>query len=109
MPGDLSSEIIEISHSGPSLGPDEIVELLPLLDSAWSAEDDKLRRSYSFADFDSALAFVNRVGELAEASDHHPLITFTWGRVDLEIWTHSIGGLQRGDFVWAAHADALAS
>jgi len=106
---DLSAELIEIHHSGEPVSAEEVAELIGMLDPAWSSADGKLRRTYEFADFAFALAFVNLIGELAEASDHHPLITFTWGKVDLEIWTHSIGGLQHGDFVWAAHADALAA
>ena len=104
---DLASEELNIRHTGDPLSADEAGELVARLTGGWSADDGKLRRTYSFENFAEALAFVNRVGELAEASDHHPLITFTWGKVEIEIWTHSIGGLQRADFVWAARADQL--
>ncbi len=80
----------------------ETAELAKQLDDEWSAVGSRLSRTYTFSNFAEALAFVNSVGALAEEVDHHPLISLTWGRVDLEIWTHSIDGLQRGDFVFAA-------
>jgi 4a-hydroxytetrahydrobiopterin dehydratase len=74
----------------------------------WNLVDEHhLEREYSFPDFVSALAFVNRVGEMAEEQDHHPEIWFTWGKVKLTIWTHKIDGLTESDFVWAAKADRL--
>lgn len=80
----------------------ETAELAKQLDDEWSAVGSRLSRTYTFSNFAEALEFVNSVGALAEEVDHHPLISLTWGRVDLEIWTHSIDGLQRGDFVFAA-------
>lgn len=65
-------------------------------------EGHHLRREYGFADFKEALAFVNRVGEIAEAEGHHPDISFTWGKATIEIFTHSIDGLTESDFVLAA-------
>jgi 4a-hydroxytetrahydrobiopterin dehydratase len=74
----------------------------------WEVVDGHhLHRRFTFADFVSALAFVNRLGELAEAEQHHPDITLTWGRVDVEIHTHSAGGLTDNDFIWAARADRI--
>jgi 4a-hydroxytetrahydrobiopterin dehydratase len=66
-----------------------------------------LRRVYKFPDFLAALRFVNRIGEVAEAENHHPNISFTWGRVEVEIWTHKIDGLAEADFVLAAKLDQL--
>jgi 4a-hydroxytetrahydrobiopterin dehydratase len=89
-------------------------ELLPELHAAlgdgWSLVDDKkLRKEFRFPDFASALAFVVRVGRMADEEDHHPDIHLSWGRVTLEIWTHTIDGLAEGDFVWAAKAELLAA
>ena len=74
---------------------------------------DQLQAAFTFADFAAALAFVNRVGALAEAADHHPRLTLEWGRVEVAWWTHAIGGLHRNDFVMAARCeealDSLAS
>ncbi len=67
-----------------------------------------LEKSFHFPDFVQALAFTNRVGELAEEQGHHPDIYLTWGRVDIKIWTHKIDGLTESDFILAAKIDALA-
>lgn len=68
-------------------------------------EAGHLEKDYRFPDFSSALAFVNRVGAHADQQGHHPNITFTWGKVRLEIWTHSEAGLTEKDFLLAAAAD----
>jgi 4a-hydroxytetrahydrobiopterin dehydratase len=70
-------------------------------------EGHHLEKEYRFPDFREALAFTNRVGELAEEQDHHPEILLSWGRVALRIWTHAVGGLSENDFVLAARADRL--
>jgi 4a-hydroxytetrahydrobiopterin dehydratase len=54
----------------------------------WREVDGALEREFAFADFAEALAFVNRVGELAEAENHHPDIAVHWNRVTLRWWTH---------------------
>ena len=72
----------------------------------WSVVDEHhLTKTYRFADFAEALAFVNRVGAIAEAEGHHPDICLAWGRVRLDIWTHKVDGLTESDFVLAAKAD----
>lgn len=65
----------------------------------------RLRRTYKFDDFKQALEFTNRVGELAEEQDHHPVLTTEWGKVTVTWWTHVIGGLHRNDFIMAAKSD----
>lgn len=73
---------------------------------AWQvAQQHHLTRSFVFPDFRSALAFVNRVGEVAETEGHHPDLTLTWGRVDVKTWTHKIDGLTESDFILAAKID----
>jgi 4a-hydroxytetrahydrobiopterin dehydratase len=75
---------------------------------SWSEVDDALERTFSFADFTEALAFVNRVGELAEAENHHPDIRIDYSRVTLRWWTHTAGGITDRDRELAARTDALA-
>jgi 4a-hydroxytetrahydrobiopterin dehydratase len=65
-------------------------------------------RACNFPDFKSALAFVNRVGELAEEQGHHPDILLGWGKVEITIWTHAVDGLTESDFILAAKIDQLA-
>ena len=68
----------------------------------WQIENGELTRTFTFADFRAALAFVNHVGELAEAANHHPDIDIRWNRVRLALVTHSAGGLTKKDFDLAA-------
>jgi 4a-hydroxytetrahydrobiopterin dehydratase len=77
--------------------------------AGWSLNDaaTEISRAYTFADFKEALAFVDRVGALAEADGHHPDIHLTgWNHVRLDLSTHAIGGLSRNDFILAAKIDA---
>ena len=74
----------------------------------WSVvEEHHLSKDFKFPDFAQALAFVNRVGALAEAAGHHPDLELSWGRVGVKIWTHSVQGLTRLDFTLAAQIDRL--
>ena len=66
-----------------------------------------LERDFGFPDFKQALAFVNRIGELAEQQGHHPDLLLSWGRVEVKIWTHKIDGLTESDFILAAKIDRL--
>jgi 4a-hydroxytetrahydrobiopterin dehydratase len=87
----------------------ELDVLLEKLGGDWQVIDGRhLENQYKFSDFQSALNFVNKVGELAEKVDHHPDLCLGWGRASITIWTHSIDGLSEADFVFAARADRLA-
>ena len=66
-----------------------------------------LHKMFTFPDFGRALAFVNRVGDLAEQQGHHPDIFLAWGKVEITIWTHAINGLTESDFILAAKIDQL--
>ena len=68
---------------------------------------DRLQRVFVFGDFGDALAFTNRVGDLAERHDHHPQLITEWGRVTVTWWTHAIRGLHLNDFIMAAQTDQL--
>ena len=72
----------------------------------WKVVDGHhLRRAFKFPDFVQALAFVNKVGALAESQGHHPDIFLAWGKAEVTTWTHSINGLSEGDFILAAKID----
>jgi 4a-hydroxytetrahydrobiopterin dehydratase len=86
---------------------DEISQFLAEL-RAWEViREHHLLKTYTFKDFNEALEFVNRVGQLAEEQGHHPDICFGWGRAELTIFTHKIDGLSLSDFILAAKIDAL--
>jgi 4a-hydroxytetrahydrobiopterin dehydratase len=74
----------------------------------WTLAFPKLRRRYQLRDFRAALAWINRVGMLAEEEQHHPDFHLTgWNHVELVLWTHAINGLHQNDFVMAHKIDAL--
>ena len=56
-------------------------------------DEHHLTRTYKFKDFAGPLAFVNKVGAIAEEQDHHPDIDLSWGKVKIELWTHKVDGL----------------
>ena len=64
-----------------------------------------ITRAFKFKNFVDALAFVNKVGALAEAQGHHPDIFLAWGKAEVTTWTHSINGLSESDFILAAKID----
>ncbi len=74
----------------------------------WKIVSGELVRTFEFKDFVAALAFVNRVAELAEQAGHHPDIDIRYNRVRLALVTHSAGGLTAKDFDLAAQAQNLA-
>ena len=90
----------------PALKDEELTQLHAQLPEWGVVEEHHLRRVYAFPDFARALSFVNKLGEVAEHENHHPWISFTWGKVIVEIWTHKIDGLTESDFILAAKADA---
>jgi len=91
----------------PPLQGAEITRLLDQLEDGWKVVDEHhLTKSFSFPDFATALAYVNRLGAIAEEQGHHPDLLLRWGSVQMDIWTHKIDGLTESDFILAAKADA---
>ncbi|HYZ47310.1 MAG TPA: 4a-hydroxytetrahydrobiopterin dehydratase [Sphingomonas sp.] len=70
---------------------------------------DALTRSFLFADFSEAFAFMTRVALLAEKMDHHPEWSNVWNRVDILLTTHDAGGLSERDVRMAGTIDLLES
>ena len=89
------------------LEPTEIDAQLPALPE-WAHVGDEIVRTYELSDFAAAIAFVVRVGFLAEAKDHHPDLDIRWRRVRVALTTHDLGGLSDWDFELAAEIDAVA-
>jgi len=75
--------------------------------NGWRAEDDKLVKRFEFPNFAESLAFVNKVGEKAEAANHHPDIKFGWGYAEFEITTHDRGGITDFDFALAREIENI--
>ena len=94
----------------PPATEQEIEEFMTPL-PAWEVKETdgikRLERRFKFKNFVQALAFTNKVGEIAEEQGHHPVITTEWGRTTVTWWTHKIKGLHRNDFIMAAKTDTL--
>lgn len=97
-------------RDSPLVTPEEAAALWPRIPD-WSEEVPdgvpRLVRTFRLKNFREALDFTQRVGELAEAEGHHPIMLVAWGRVTVSWWTHAIRGLHRNDFLMAAKTDAL--
>lgn len=74
---------------------------------SWRVEKGELVRTYTFRDFRGSLAFVNKVGDLAEQAGHHPDIDIRYNKVRLALVTHDNGGLTDKDFQLASAADTI--
>lgn len=83
------------------------MRLMPETPEGWSEVDDKLEREFKFDDFLQAIAFVNKVAELAQSENHHPDIEIHYNRVILRWWTHTAGGVTDRDRELAARSGAL--
>jgi len=92
----------------PPLKGEELAAVKRELGGDWNVVNEHhLEKEFTFPDFATALAFTNRVGEIAEKEGHHPDIYLAWGKVRVTIWTHKIDGLTRSDFVLAAKIDRV--
>jgi 4a-hydroxytetrahydrobiopterin dehydratase len=67
----------------------------------------RLERAFTYKDFNQAIAFTNKVAQIANEEDHHPAILTEWGKVTVTWWTHRIRGLSLNDFIMAAKTDKL--
>jgi 4a-hydroxytetrahydrobiopterin dehydratase len=105
---ELTSKKCQPCEGGaPALKGEELRKLLAHIEGWTLVNEHHLEKEYRFPDFLEALAFVNRLGEVAEAEGHHPDIFLTWGKVSVTLWTHSVGGLSENDFILAAKGDAV--
>jgi len=105
---DLSSKTCVPCRGG--ISPLAGAELAALANQVpqWKVIDGHhISRAFEFPDFVKALAFVNRVGEIAESQGHHPDILLGWGKAEITTWTHKINGLTESDFILAAKIDKL--
>jgi len=102
--------ILPYRKDDPPLAQEQISEYLSLLPDWRIVEREgipRLERSFPFGDFQEALDFTNRVGEMAEEADHHPAILVSWGRAAVSWWTHVFNRLEENDFIMAARTQEL--
>jgi len=91
------------------LDPEKCRQLFDQLSDQWSIQDENksLQRKYKFKNFNLALEFTNKLGQLADQQGHHPDIFLGWGKVAVTLTTHKAGGLTEDDFIMAAKIDTL--
>ena len=91
----------------PPLTAGEIRPLAAQVENWNVVNDHHVEREFKFPDFKTALAFVDKVGAIAEEQGHHPDIYLAWGKAQIKIWTHKINGLTESDFILAAKIDKI--
>ena len=90
----------------PLLAEAEVVSALAAL-PGWSRAGDEIEKTFERPSFPDAIAFVVRVGFLAEAADHHPDLDIRWRRVRVALTTHDSGGLTANDVELAQQIEAV--
>ena len=105
----LSKQSCEACRAdAPRISDEDLGQLMPQIPD-WNVNvvDGvmQLSREFDFRNFEQAMAFSNRVGDIAEAEGHHPAILTEWGRVTVTWWSHKIKGLHRNDLIMAARTD----
>ena len=73
----------------------------------WKLNKGHLYKEFKFKNFKETLKFVNQIGKIAEKEGHHPDICFTYGKCNIELFTHAVKGLSENDFILAAKIDNL--
>ncbi|HVB85330.1 MAG TPA: 4a-hydroxytetrahydrobiopterin dehydratase [Candidatus Dormibacteraeota bacterium] len=105
---DLASKNCVPCRGGvPPLAGQELTHLSEQLPDWKVIDGHHLTKLFKFPDFRQALAFVNKVGAVAEEQGHHPDILLSWGKAEVTTWTHAINGLTESDFILAAKIDHL--
>ncbi len=83
------------------------VLLKQLKEWRFSGDARWISKEFKFADFAGAMAFTNKVADIAESEGHHPDLQISWGKVVIELTTHAIKGLSQNDFIIAAKVDEI--
>ncbi|HEY4489919.1 MAG TPA: 4a-hydroxytetrahydrobiopterin dehydratase [Candidatus Paceibacterota bacterium] len=91
----------------PTLSEEAIANLMGSVEG-WQRKGNEIEKTFTFKNFKEALAFFNKVAEIAEEEGHHPdMGIFGWKNVRLNLTTHAVGGLTDNDFVMASKIDHL--
>ena len=90
----------------PPLTEEQANELLKQI-PGWEIKNGHVFRQLKFKNFKEAIAFVNKVAEIAEEEGHHPDITINYNKVSIELWTHAVNDLSENDFILAAKINKL--
>ncbi len=96
------------NKSTPKLTDAQIATLRPQAPE-WQVRGERLYRQYRFRDFVTAIRFVDEMARIAESEQHHPVFSVDYDKVEVQNWTHAIGGLSENDFILAAKLDRAAA
>ena len=88
------------------LSNNDIIKKMNLLSENWVLEDIYLKGSYTFNDFDNAFTFMKEVAVKCEEMNHHPKWTNVYNKIDIELYTHDLGGITEKDFELSSFMDA---
>jgi len=101
------SECVPCQGGVPRITGDELREYTEQISAGWTVVDEHhIEAEYEFDDYRGAVEFIRDVSELAEAEGHHPEFVFLYDTVTVKLWTHTIEGLSKNDFVMAAKIDS---
>jgi 4a-hydroxytetrahydrobiopterin dehydratase len=96
----------------PPISEDEIIKLMPQIPE-WDITEREgvptLQHTFKFDDFNGALQFTMKIGEVADEEDHHPILIIQWGKVTVKWSTDAISNLFINDFIMAAKSDKIYS
>jgi 4a-hydroxytetrahydrobiopterin dehydratase len=102
----LALAAMQCRDGAPRLGVDELAAHLSTL-NGWSERGDRIEKTYSFADYDETMAFVNGLAWISRREDHHPDLSVHYNRCVVVYSTHSAGGVTLNDVICAAKAERL--
>lgn len=106
---DLSTKKCVPCEGGtPAFDPRQIAEYRQNIGDNWNVIGyKKITSEFHFKKYDQTIKFVNKVAALADVENHHPVLHVYYGKVVVELWTHSVNGLSENDFILAAKIDKL--
>lgn len=104
----ITRKCVPCESGAEPFNKEQIDAYLKGLEAGWMlAEDKKIVREFRFENYTQTMSFVNKVAEIAEAENHHPVMQVHYGKAIVELWTHSINGLSENDFIVAAKIDRV--
>jgi 4a-hydroxytetrahydrobiopterin dehydratase len=106
--GNLAAKHCVPCHGGvPALHGEELAPYAAQLPTWKIVREHHIAKTFVFPDFKKALKFANRIGAVAEEEGHHPDLCVSWGKLDVQVFTHKVKGLTESDFILAAKIDGL--
>ncbi len=103
MSNDLSDQHCTPCKGGiPPMNAEEIQKHIQCLPGWNVINNHHLEKTFRFKKYNQTMQFVNSVAQIAESENHHPEMHVSYGKVQIEIFTHAVGGLSQNDFILAA-------